>query len=117
MTTISALHLVNLSGGGDTEIKLVGPATFSWICSPWTGRTGQTSVDETVPDEVAKEGLALNPMAASVAPSSCRVSVGSPDNDRALFAVGMHFDSATKACKWAFANGCELGDEFDGYIY
>lgn len=110
------LHLVTLSGGCDTYHKLVGPKTFDWLFSDY--ESNDSSYNEEIPTEVAEEFSVFEANWKKYNESvTIHVSVGSTDNDRAIQCVGMDFDSASKACKWAIENGIELGEEYDGCSY
>ena len=116
---MKAMHLVSLSGArGDNEHKLIGPKTFNWL---FTGfHSTKSGYDEKVPSDVAEEFSAFNPNWQKETENESgefHITVGTPDNDRALSAIGMSFDSASKACKWAIENQIELGEDYEGGVY
>ena len=106
---MKTVHLVVLEGGGDVEIKVIGPATYEWLFTDFT------TARESVPKEVLDELAELDPKIEF--PSSVYASIGSPDNDRALQIVGKSFNSASAAVKWAINQNYEMGDEYYGCIY
>ncbi len=110
------LHLVTLSGGGDTYHKLVGPKTFDWFFTEYDSTA--SSYNEKIPGDVAEEFSAFDANWKQYNKNATiHVSVGSSDNDRAIQSVGKDFNSASEACKWAIKNGIELGEEYDGCSY
>lgn len=110
------LHLITLSGGGDTYHKLVGPATFDWLFGDF--ESTQSGYYEKIPQEVQEEFSVFDPeWNKNNKNGEFHITRGSYDNDRAIQAIGLDFNSASKACKWAIEKGIELGEEYDGYVY
>lgn len=110
------LHLITLSGGGDTYHKLVGPATFEWLFHDF--ESTKSGYYEKIPQTVQDEFSAFDTnWKKENKEGEIQITIGSYDNDRAMHAIGLDFDSASKACKWAISRGIELGEEYDGCVY
>lgn len=100
---MSLLHLVVLTGQGDTTISLVTADQFEWINSPPPLHSaGKSSWIEHDPSD----NHAVN------------VTVGSMDNDRALQVNGIEFGATAAAHRYAKEHNHVISDdEFIGYLY
>lgn len=99
------LYLINLEGGGDTDITVVNKEVFDWIGSDFSCDAGEYSRDETIPGT----DVVVN------------VTCGSYDNDRALAASAHFTEQGFGTIKAALAyikeQRGELADEYHGCIY
>lgn len=121
------MYLIVLKGQGDTEIKVVGPLTWAWLTKPAPDFGGDSMVEERLPDDVIAEMRALDPVgirtyeenmaADQCVPFVCETTIGSYDNDRALFLPAKSFDTARSAFGWMAARGMTVVDDYHGYIY
>jgi len=86
-------YLIFLQGQGDTQVKVVDQETWDWIFSgynPPDPHPGKNSYeDKTCPPAILERYKKANGEDAEE-PFPC-VSVGSTDNDRALYAPGIYF--------------------------
>lgn len=109
------MFLVVLSGGGDTEVKIVSKPVWDWILTE-DDFQGEDSIQDTPPPEVIQEMIEENGE-----DSDCTVFVtsGSPDNDRALNAPAPNrsFFSMKEALQYIKRNNIEIVEEYEGYIY
>lgn len=109
------MHLVSLSGGRTTTNTLVGPKTFDWLLTSFPSTKYQ--VNEKIPDEVMEEFSVFEPnWRKNNERGDVEITRKNFENDRALQAIGLNFESASQACKWANENKIELGDDFEGCI-
>lgn len=128
------VYIVLLEGGGDIYIKVVDEETFNWICSDDPGQPADydddTSwVDQIVPAaELARQKVAweehealwhVNGKGAKF--EGIRLSRGSWENDRAIFAlpaVGYNqYDTIKEAMRAIKDHGDEFEDEYQGCMY
>lgn len=110
--TKGIMYLVQLQGGGDEIITLVKPCVWEWILSDYQGGSGY----ETVPEEVVAEFKAHD-KASWIKDGQIHVTSGSFDNDRAIAAPGINFDTMKEAHKYAKDNNLEIEDYYEGYLY
>ncbi|WP_434716213.1 hypothetical protein [Paraburkholderia sp. A3RO-2L] len=107
-------HLLVLSGGGDTDVRLVTQAVWEWI---FTGfKSEKSAYYEEVPAEVLAEAE-RHQMLDSFKDGKLYVTCGSYENDRALAAPGIQFRDVANVIAYAKTNEVNLGETFDGYIY
>jgi hypothetical protein len=98
---MSVLHLVILQGGGDTTIKLVTKDQFLWINQPYSVGKASSWTERDPSDD-----------------HEVNVTCGSGDNDRALQANGLEFESMVAAFAFAKQHGHLISpEEFCGCIY
>jgi hypothetical protein len=117
------LYLLNLSGGGDTQLTLVDKETWEWIGSPWPfGANSDGGVDPNTPTRITTIRETDDPGNGDVF-----ITSGSWENDRALVAslCGAEFNGqpietfrTVKALnKFMKDNDIEIEEEYEGYIY
>jgi hypothetical protein len=121
------LYLINLEGGGDTMIYVVGKATFDWINSDWPANeaAGESGFYEKIPAAVIaeweaaglKDELDARTKLDGVARDECYITIGSWDNDRAMHIPAGGFDSIVSAMVYIKKQKGELVDEYHGCIY
>ena len=126
------MYIVLLEGGGDIYIKVVDKETFDWICSDDPGQPADydddTSwVDQLVPaSQFAKmkaewDRDADKPWRTPGAEFELRLSRGSWDNDRAIWAKPAdgysEYDTIKEAVKAIANNGDVFEDEYQGCYY
>jgi hypothetical protein len=106
------MYLIVLEGGGDIEVKIVSKAAWDYIHSdrpPALCSGSKTALYEEVPPEVV-EGTDREAM--------CRVTVGSCENDRALWVPGVFAcDDVGEARQYASDTEWSIEGEWHGGIY
>jgi hypothetical protein len=112
------LYLLNLSGPGDTELKLVDKETWDWIFSPWPfiGTKTRSGTDPYTPEGVK---------ARMENSDDVHITRGSWENDRALQAPAavfngqeIHWFGSIKGLnKFMKDNDIEIEDEYEGCLY
>lgn len=104
------IYLVSLEGGGDTQYTLVTQSVFKWIMSPYELKEngGYESLPLEVQNEMKKNGQNE---------TKIYISISSFENDRALQAPGMTFNTLKEVFAYLKKNNLELADEYSGYIY
>jgi hypothetical protein len=107
------MYLVQLQGGGDEMITLVKPCVWEWIVSDYQGTEGGY---EAVPEEVVAEFKAHDKM-SWLKDGAIHVGSRSFDNDRAIAAPGLDFETMKEAQKYAKTNNIEIEDYYEGYLY
>lgn len=100
-------YLIVLRGQGDTAVTLAEAAAKQWIERP--PKPGKTGWKEKIPTAVIANH---NPDY-----KTAEVTIGSYDNDRALYCPGDSFDTVKAAFDFAKKNGHNIIDEYHGYIY
>lgn len=122
------IYLLVLSGQGDTDVKPVDEEAYNWITSEDLGRPETFEEDE---DEhgwydriVPASQLELLQKDADKFGGEVErvyITIGSYDNDRALFAKPVEgyatHDSVADAIKEITAKGDTLVDSYEGCIY
>jgi hypothetical protein len=112
--TREQLYLVVLEGGGDIQVTLVNKAVWDWIDLPFDSL--ESGYYEAVPQAVLDEAR-RHDSESYFKDGTMRVTVGSYDNDRALFAPGRRFDEVDEAHEYAKANNVDIVDTYEGCIY
>ena len=125
-------YVVNLSGQGDTDIKIVDKETFEWIISEDLGRPdGKTGWDDkTCPNSVRKRmwdemDLSEQKDYGGFEGFYPYITIGSVHNDRALYAPAMKtiegndlsFHDTASYTNYVTRNALHVEDSFEGYIY
>jgi hypothetical protein len=117
-------YLIHLSGQGDINMKLVNHETFRWVCDGGDAPSHQV---KTIWE--GNQKYEPNETLEDVAAELRNLTEGSsPDNDRAIMAVGDPFGAEGDTFEsysggvrelnaFLKAHNLELGDEFEGYIY
>jgi hypothetical protein len=108
------LYLVVLEGGGDIQVSLVNKAVWDWIDLPFDSQ--EYGYYEAVPPAVLDEAK-RHDTESYFKDGTMRVTSGSYDNDRAMFAPGRRFDEVDEAHEYAKANMVDIVDTYEGYIY
>jgi hypothetical protein len=103
--------LIVLSGGGDTVAKLCSPETEGWLHMNPKFEGGH-SAEEKIPADVQAGADPNHALEETV-----RVTSGSWENDRALAAPGLSFETLSGALEWVIKNEAELTGEYHGCIY
>lgn len=116
-TPIVARYLLVLAGGGDKSVTVITEEYWAWITRKDTpGRVGTESgwLDTACPPA----------MVTSLAPERTWVTVGSFENDRALWVSNCRdvpgidtFDTVHEALDFVKSKGLTLKNEYHGYIY
>lgn len=104
-----------LGGQGDIEYKVVGPETWKWITSPRPNFGNNTYLDEIIPLGALHEFSLLDPQGQSN--FSEQITIGSWENDRAIYARGKDFDNMKDLLDWIKQNNMTVDDEYHGCIY
>ncbi len=112
--TCDKLYLVALDGGGDLQVTLVTQAVWDWIDLPFG--SPDSSYCEAVPPAVLEEAK-RHGTESYFKDGTMRITVGSYDNDRALFAPGRQFDDVEDAHEYAKENKVDIVDTYEGFIY
>ena len=110
-------YLVVLSGGGDTFIKLVNEAVWEWINGDYSPDGDYaSSYTEKVPEAVLEEARKYD-MLEHFEDNELDITSGSYDNDRAMAAPGVEFESLKAAMQYAKQHSLDIEDTYEGYFY
>ena len=108
------MGIVMLSDRKDTYLTLVRPEVLDWIHQPYSPPKNNKvqygyaeEVPENIRDEYAKEH----------GQTTCNVTVGSCDNDRAMRAPGESFQTLVKLMKHVEKNNMRIVGEYHGLVY
>lgn len=110
---MNKFYLITLSGGGDTEKKLVNQEVWDWIFSSYESK--KSSYYEALPVEILNE--IKKHKFFNDGEKEIMVTRGSYENDRALHAPGVSFESTKQVMNYLKENNLEISEEYDGYIY
>lgn len=108
------MGLVVLWGGKDMYLKLVHPEVLDWICLPYDPPKNNKdfgSYEERVPKSIRAQ------YRKATGQTTCRVSFGSYDNDRAQGAPGETFYTVTEVMAHVQKHNMHIVDEYHGNIY
>lgn len=113
------IYLITLEGQGDIYIKPVDEETFNWVTSNDEGRPAGAENESGWEDQLVPASQRTKMEAAGDWP--VEITLGSYDNDRALFAHPSGDYDTYYTLKEAFKairqHGDEVVDEYHGYIY
>ncbi|MGX1266718.1 hypothetical protein RKD55_004662 [Rossellomorea marisflavi] len=125
-------YVITLIGQGDTDVKIVDQETYEWIVSADLGRKGNESgwQDKTCPLTVRKavwDEMSLREQKHYGQMSNFYpdITIGSPNNDRALFVCALKDKSGKELSFWDIEayttyiakHNVEILDSYEGYIY
>lgn len=108
------MGLIQLKDRKSTDFVLVNPRVLDWINQPFAPPPGQRiGYDEEVPPSIREKYVELHER------STCHVSCGSFDNDRALAAMdmGKSFRSIASLIAYIQASNIEIVGEYEGHVY
>lgn len=114
------VYLIVLEGQGDLNIKVVDQITWDWIVSDDLGTSESEDcgswVDTTIP-ECQRQLI----QAAGDDPNNIEITIGSYNNDRAIFAQSTNGYTTYSSVKSLFdaviTRGDTVIDEYQGCIY
>ena len=110
----TGMGLVALSDRKDTYFTLVCPEILDWIYQPYNPPGGNKTwyaYEEKVPKSIRDQ------YAKKHGKTTCRVTVGSWDNDRALLAPGERFQTLTLLMQYVESNNMRIVGEYHGLVY
>lgn len=113
-TKKTRMGIVMLSDRKDTYLTLVRPEVLDWIHQPYSppeNNKVQYGYTEEVPESIREE------YAKEHGKTTCNVTVGSCDNDRAMRAPGESFQTLVKLMKHVEKNNMRIVGEYHGLVY
>lgn len=126
-------YILSLEGQGDTHIKIVDKETFDWVISENLGNPNNESgwEDKTCPPNVRKRAwedtdASTQSLYGSFENFYPDITIGSPHNDRALFAPAVidendnkldFYDDTEAYTNYVTEQGIHIQDSFEGCIY